>query len=113
LAIAGRLTFNPQTDTITENGKEFKFSPPIGERLPKNGFAKGEDLYLAPPEDGSSIKVIVSENSDRLQLLQPFPKWNGEDFINVPVLIKTKGKCTTDAISPAGPWLKYKGYLMN
>jgi aconitate hydratase len=113
LAFAGRLDFNPLTDTLQDsNGKPFKFSPPAGEELPKR-FNPGEDTYQKPPQDSSSVRVVVNPESDRLQLLQPFNAWNGKDITGAKILIKAKGKCTTDHISQAGPWLKYRGHLDN
>ncbi len=108
-ALAGTLDFNPLTDSI--NGT--RLSAPIGEELPSKGFESGESGFVAPPEDGSSISVNVDPGSDRLQLLEPFPAWDGKDFENLVVLMKAKGKCTTDHISAAGPWLKYRGHLEN
>jgi aconitate hydratase len=114
LVFAGRLDFNPETDSLTDaDGKPFKFSPPSGDELPKRGFDAGENTYQAPPEDGSSLQVIVDPKSQRLQLLAPFKPWNGKDFVDCPILIKAKGKCTTDHISMAGPWLKFRGHLEN
>ena len=94
-------------------GSKFKFESPYGDELPTKGFDPGEDTYQAPPDDGSSLKVQVDDDSQRLQLLSPFNKWDGKDLMNMPVLIKVKGKCTTDHISAAGPWLKYRGHLDN
>jgi aconitate hydratase len=112
LAIAGKLTFNPLTDTlINEAGEEVKLDPPEGKELPENGFVVDEKGYVPPAEDGSNIQVIIKEDSERLQALTPFEKWDGNDFIDLPVLLKVKGKCTTDHISPAGPWLRYRGHL--
>lgn len=112
LAFAGDLTFNPVSGKIkTADGKEMQFTPPQAEQVPSKGFAKGEEGLITPPKDGSKVKIDVPADSERLQLLQPFPKWKGEDFNELPVLIKTKGKTTTDHISPAGPWLKYRGHL--
>ncbi|HXN07516.1 MAG TPA: aconitate hydratase, partial [Nitrospiria bacterium] len=112
LAFAGDLTFNPVSGKIkTADGKEVQFTPPHAEQLPSKGFAKGEEGLISPPKDGSKVKIDIPADSERLQLLQPFPKWKGEDFKEIPVLIKTKGKTTTDHISPAGPWLKYRGHL--
>jgi aconitate hydratase len=108
-ALAGTLEFNPLTDTIDG----VKLLPPTGEELPSQGFASGEAGFIAPPEDGSSVQVIVRPDSDRLQLLEPFPAWDGRDFERMPVLMKAKGKCTTDHISAAGPWLRYRGHLEN
>jgi len=114
LSIAGRLDFNPLTDTLpTPSGKPFKFSAPKGDELPKKGFESGEDTFVPPPEDGSKVSVKVAPTSDRLQLLAPFTAWDGKDYKDLPVLIKAKGKCTTDHISMAGKWLKYRGHLQN
>ncbi|HVN87141.1 MAG TPA: aconitate hydratase [Candidatus Binatia bacterium] len=111
LALAGRLDFNPLTDTLPVNGKQVKLAPPAAPELPSRGFAPGEAGFVAPPDDGSQIQVVVKPNSERLQLLEPFAAWNGKDFERLAVLVKAKGKCTTDHISPAGPWLKYRGHL--
>jgi aconitate hydratase len=114
MVFAGTLNFNPLTDTLKgADGKEFKFSVPKGDGLPSLGFDPGENTYTAPPEDRSGVEVMVSPESDRLQLLKPFDKWNGKDYVDLPILIKAKGKCTTDHISMAGPWLKYRGHLDN
>ncbi|MFN4005909.1 MAG: aconitate hydratase [Chitinophagaceae bacterium] len=114
LAIAGDLTFNPITDTLTnEKGEQVKLDPPTGDELPKRGFAVEDAGYQAPAEDGSSVQVVVDPNSKRLQLLDPFPAWEGTDLKGLKLLIKAKGKCTTDHISMAGPWLKYRGHLDN
>ncbi|MFV0365640.1 MAG: aconitate hydratase [Mangrovibacterium sp.] len=114
LAIAGDLTFNPITDYLTnEQGEQVKLDPPTGIELPSVGFAVEDAGYQAPAKDGSSVKVAVAENSDRLQLLAAFEPWNGENIINMKLLIKAKGKCTTDHISMAGPWLRYRGHLDN
>jgi aconitate hydratase len=114
MAFAGRLDFNPLTDTITTaDGRKFKFNPPQGEELPARGYDPGQDTYIDPPHDSSKINVVVDPKSDRLQLLQPFEEWNGGDYTDLPILIKVKGKCTTDHISMAGPWLKYRGHLEN
>ena len=114
LALAGRLDFDPTTDTITApDGSEVRLSAPTGEVLPKQGYDTGQDTFIAPPKDGSSIVVEVSPSSDRLQLLEPFPAWDGKDYENLPVLMKAKGKCTTDHISAAGKWLTYRGHLEN
>jgi len=111
-AFAGDLTFDPVHGTLkTAEGKELKFQPPQGDELPAKGFARGEEGYVAPAENGDAIVVEIPPGSDRLQLLQPFPRWDGKDFIKLPLLIKTKGKTTTDHISPAGPWLRYRGHL--
>jgi len=114
LTLAGTLDFNPLTDKLTAaDGSELSLSEPFGDGLPANGFDPGEDTYQAPPADGSSVNVDVSPTSDRLQLLTPFDKWIGTDLTDMRVLIKVKGKCTTDHISAAGPWLKYRGHLEN
>ncbi|KAG1665181.1 Aconitate hydratase, mitochondrial [Nymphon striatum] len=114
LAIAGRLDFDPRTDFLTgKDGEKFKLQSPFGDELPTKGFDPGQDTYQAPPADGSSVSVEVSPKSDRLQLLSPFEKWDGNDLEDMLILIKIKGKCTTDHISAAGPWLKYRGHLDN
>jgi aconitate hydratase len=114
LALAGRLDFDPTTDTLTApDGTQVKLQIPQGEVLPKNGYDAGNDTFIPPPADGSDIQVDVSPTSDRLQLLEPFEKWNGNDFLGMPVLMKAKGKCTTDHISAAGKWLTYRGHLQN
>ncbi|MFN3757956.1 MAG: aconitate hydratase [Algoriphagus aquaeductus] len=114
LAIAGDLTFNPLTDTLTNaEGQQVKLDEPRGLELPTKGFAVEDAGYQAPAEDGSSVQVLVSPTSDRLQLLDSFPAWEGTDLTGLKLLIKAKGKCTTDHISMAGPWLKYRGHLDN
>ncbi len=114
LAIAGDLTFNPLTDTLTnEQGEQVKLDEPKGIELPTKGFEVEDAGYTAPAEDGSKVNVIVSPASDRLQLLEPFKAWEGTDLQGLKLLIKAKGKCTTDHISMAGPWLKYRGHLDN
>uniref|UniRef100_A0A672FN58 Aconitate hydratase, mitochondrial n=1 Tax=Salarias fasciatus TaxID=181472 RepID=A0A672FN58_SALFA len=114
LAIAGTLNFNPETDYLTApNGEKFKLQPPSADELPKRDFDPGQDTYQHPPADGTSLRVDVSPQSNRLQLLEPFDKWSGNDLEDLLVLIKVKGKCTTDHISAAGPWLKFRGHLDN
>ena len=114
IAIAGDLSFNPITDTLTNiKGEQVKLDPPHGDELPKNGYAVEDPGYQAPAEDGSGINVAVSPSSDRLQLLAPFTPWEKTDLKGLKLLIKAKGKCTTDHISMAGPWLKYRGHLDN
>jgi aconitate hydratase len=114
LAIAGSLTFNPVTDYLTnDNGEKVKLEEPQGIEMPLKGFAVEDAGFQAPAEDGSNIQVAVSPTSDRLQILEPFPAWNGADLSGLKLLIKAKGKCTTDHISMAGPWLKYRGHLDN
>jgi aconitate hydratase len=112
LAFAGTLEFDPIHGTLTTpDGKAFRFTPPEGEELPRDGFARGEEGYEAPAADGAGVQVIVRPDSERLQLLQPFPRWDGKDFDRLPILVKTKGKTTTDHISPAGAWLRFRGHL--
>ena len=113
MSLAGSLSFNPLTDSLTgADGKPFMLTPPQkAPEVPPNGFAAHEDIYFGPPEDGSGIKVEIDPNSQRLQKLEPWPAWDGKDFTDMPVLLKTKGKTTTDAISPAGPWLRLRGHL--
>ncbi|MEO6884541.1 MAG: aconitate hydratase [Bacteroidia bacterium] len=114
MAIAGSLTFNPMKDFITnEKGEKIKLEEPQGIEMPVKGFDVKDAGFQAPAADGSAIKVIVSPTSDRLQLLEPFAAWEGTDIKNLKLLIKAKGKCTTDHISMAGPWLKYRGHLDN
>ena len=114
LAIAGDLTFNPLTDTLTnDKGEQVKLMPPVGDELPTKGFAVEDAGYQAPAEDGSGVSVSVNPASDRLQLLDAFAEWNGKNIENARVLIKAKGKCTTDHISMAGKWLTYRGHLDN
>jgi aconitate hydratase len=114
LAIAGRLTFDPRTDKLVNtDGVEVMLDEPSGLELPAKGFAVEDAGYQAPAEDGTKVQVIVSPTSDRLQLLEPFKAWEGTDLKGLKLLIKAKGKCTTDHISMAGPWLKYRGHLDN
>ncbi len=114
MAIAGDLSFNPLTDTLTnEKGEQVKLDEPTGYELPPNGFAVEDAGYQAPAADGSKVQVLVEPTSKRLQLLDPFAAWNGVDFKGLKLLIKAKGKCTTDHISMAGPWLKFRGHLDN
>ncbi|HMC79858.1 MAG TPA: aconitate hydratase [Acidimicrobiia bacterium] len=108
-ALSGTLDFNPLTDAVDG----VTLDPPVGERLPGRGFDPGESGFLAPPADGGDVEVVVSPDSERLQLLEPFPAWDGHDYERLPVLMKAKGKCTTDHISAAGKWLKFRGHLEN
>jgi len=112
-ALAGRLSFNPLTDSLTgTDGKPFKLAPPkSAPEVPAKNFDRGRPVYVAPPDDGSSIALKVDPRSERLQLMEPWPPWDGQDFRDMPVLLKAKGKTTTDHISPAGPWLRYRGHL--
>jgi len=114
LAIAGDLNFNPLTDTLTNNkGEQVKLDAPTGDELPVKGFAVEDAGYQAPAEDGSKVTIAVDPSSKRLQLLDPFAAWEGTDLKSLKLLIKAKGKCTTDHISMAGPWLKFRGHLDN
>ena len=113
MALAGRMSFNPLTDTLdTEDGKKMKLSAPKkADDLPRKGFIAPMEGFIPPAKDGSKVQIVVDPKSDRLQLLEPFAIWDGKDFTEIPILLKAKGKCTTDHISPAGPWLKYRGHL--
>jgi aconitate hydratase len=112
-ALASRLSFNPLTDALSgADGKPFRLDPPKpAPEVPARNFDRGHATYIAPPKDGSSITLEVDPKSERLQLMEPWPAWDGKDFLDMPVLIKAKGKTTTDHISPAGPWLRYRGHL--
>jgi len=112
LALAGRLDFNPLTDSLpAADGTPIYLTAPAAPELPADGFAAGAAGFVEPPADGSRVEIKVRPDSERLQLLQPFPAWDGKDYERLAVLVKAKGKCTTDHISPAGPWLKYRGHL--
>ena len=112
-SLAGSLSFNPLTDDITVDGKTFKLQPPaVAPEVPEGGFVPDPHGYLAPPADGN-VDVVVSPDSERLQLLTPFPERTTEQLVDMPLLLKAKGKCTTDHISQAGPWLKFRGHLDN
>ncbi|KAI9250330.1 aconitate hydratase [Sporodiniella umbellata] len=117
MAFAGSLSFNPMTDALLDkNGDEFRFNPPTGDELPYQGFEAGRDTYEPPaptPTPDSSVQITINPQSNRLQVLEAFGPWHGDEFKNIKVLLKVKGKCTTDHISAAGPWLKYKGHLQN
>ena len=114
IALSGKLSFNPLTDTLTNDaGEEVKLDPPTGEELPDGGFDRGEEGYQAPAADGRGVTVNVAPDSKRLQLLEPFEPWDGKDFTDLRLLLKAQGKCTTDHISPAGPWLRFRGHLDN
>jgi aconitate hydratase len=114
-ALAGRLSFNPLVDSVrTASGEEVRLAPPApAPDLPANGFVKDTEGYLRPAADGSSVEIGIRPGSNRLQLLSPFPAWDGKDFERMPLLLKARGKCTTDHISPAGPWLRFRGHLDN
>jgi aconitate hydratase len=113
MALAGKLSFNPLSDTLTgADGRPFKLNPPkTAPEVPAKNFDRGHADYVAPPADGSRVKLTVDPKSQRLQLMQPWPAWDGSDFLDMPVLLKAKGKTTTDHISPAGPWLRFRGHL--
>ena len=114
VAISGRLDFNPINDTlINQDGEEVKLDPPTGLELPPSGFDVKDNGYLEPVEDGSSVQVVVKDNSERLQLLTPFKPWDRQNLSGAKLLIKAHGKCTTDHISMAGPWLRFRGHLDN
>ncbi|MEQ8582406.1 MAG: aconitate hydratase [Marinoscillum sp.] len=114
IAISGNLGFNPITDTLTnDKGEQVKLDPPTGWELPEKGFDVEDPGYLAPAEDGSGVEIKVSPDSKRLQLLEPFAPWDGKNITGAKLLIKAKGKCTTDHISMAGPWLRFRGHLDN
>jgi len=115
LALGGRLSFNPlKDDLIASDGTKFKLEPPKpAPEVPEAGFVRPEGIFIAPPENPDDIEVLIDPSSKRLQLLKPFPKWDGKDFENIPILVKAKGKCTTDHISPAGAWLSLRGHLDN
>jgi aconitate hydratase len=114
LALAGTLDFDPRTGTLTNDaGQQVTLDPPVGEALPAAGYDRGEETFEAPPTDAGPIDVVVDPQSDRLQLLEPFEPWDGQDYVELPIVLKAQGKCTTDHISAAGPWLKYRGHLEN
>jgi aconitate hydratase len=113
LALGGRLSFNPLMDELTANdGTKFKLNPPkAAPEIPSRGFVYNQDVYIPPTQEYQNMQVLIDPNSSRLQKLEPFPQWDKKDFEKVPILVKIKGKCTTDHISPAGPWLMYRGHL--
>ena len=115
LALGGRLSFNPlKDDLIASDGTKFKLEPPKpAPEVPEEGFMRPEGIFIAPPSNSDDIEVLIDPNSKRLQRLEPFPKWDGKDFENIPIMVKAKGKCTTDHISPAGAWLSLRGHLDN
>jgi len=114
LAISGSLSFNPATDyLVNEKGEQVKLDPPYGDELPSHGFEKDTEGFIAPSKDGYKTKVIIDPKSERLQFMEPFKPWDKKDFVNLPLLLKVKGKCTTDHISPAGAWLRFRGHLDN
>jgi aconitate hydratase len=108
------LGIDPTRDSLTTPaGKKFRFEPPVGEIVPSDGYELVDEIYAGPVENAASVEVKISESSQRLQRLEPFPAWSGSDFIDCPILIKAVGKCTTDQITQAGPWLRYRGHLEN
>jgi aconitate hydratase len=113
LAVAGRLSFNPLKDELVgKDGKRFRLNPPgTAPEVPASNFAHGSSTYFAPPADGRTVRIEIDPKSERLQAIEPWPAWNGKDYLSAPVLAKTRGKTTTDDISPAGPWLRFRGHL--
>jgi aconitate hydratase len=113
LALGGRLSFNPLTDELTAvDGTKFKLDPPkIAPEIPSKGFVYNHEVYIPPTNEYQNVQVLIDPNSSRLQKLEPFPRWDGKDLENMQILVKISGKCTTDHISPAGPWLMYRGHL--
>ena len=113
LALGGKLSFNPLKDSlIALDGTEFKLQPPKkAPEVPENGFKNAEGVYIQPSENPENVQIVINKESNRLQVLEPFPRWDGKDFLEIPILLKAKGKCTTDHISPAGAWLFYRGHL--
>lgn len=113
LSLGGSLSFNPLTDSLTaKDGTKFKLAPPeVAPEVPENGFKLGKDVYVSPANNPDSVDVLINPNSTRLQKLEPFSKWDGHDYTDMPIMVKAKGKCTTDHISPAGPWLMFRGHL--
>ena len=112
-AFAGEMGFDPRSDALTTDDGEFRFTPPTGDELPPNGFDPGDEGFIAPPDDGSDVDVVISPESNRLQRLTPFNAWDGNDYTFLSLLLKTQGKTTTDHISPAGSWLRFRGHLEN
>jgi aconitate hydratase len=113
-AVSGSLSFNPLQDDVKTNGASFRLKPPQpAPDLPPEGFVKDTEGFVAPPADGSAVEIRIHPESKRLQKLSPFAEWDGKDFDRLPLLLKVKGKCTTDHISPAGPWLRFRGHLDN
>ena len=114
LALSGRLDFNPATDTIlNKNGEQVKLDEPQGDVFPPKGFAVEDKGFIAPADGNGNVEVVINPESERLQKLEPFKAWDGNDLTDMPLLIKTQGKCTTDHISMAGPWLRFRGHLQN
>ncbi|WP_299290297.1 aconitate hydratase [Nitrosopumilus sp.] len=115
LALGGKLSFNPLIDELTAaDGTKFKLEPPKpAPEVPEEGFMRPDGIFVAPPENSDDVEVLIDQNSKRLQRLEPFPIWDGNDFVEIPIMVKAKGKCTTDHISPAGAWLSLRGHLDN
>jgi aconitate hydratase len=114
LALAGTLKFNPMKDSLrNDDGEEIRLTPPTGDELPSRGFVSRDSGFVKPAKDGSKVQVAIDPSSKRLEALKPFHRWDGKDITDIPLLLKAKGKCTTDHISPAGPWLKFRGHLNN
>lgn len=115
LSLGGRLSFNPLKDELTaSDGTKFKLDPPkSAPEVPEEGFVRPDGIFVAPPENPDNVEVIINSDSKRLQRLEPFSEWNGQDFVELPIMVKAKGKCTTDHISPAGAWLSLRGHLDN
>jgi aconitate hydratase len=111
MAFGGSLDFDPLRDSLDGPNGKFRFAPPTGEEMPKRGYERGDAGFQAPAQDGRDIQIEIAPDSERLSLLAPFPPWNGHDFLGLVPLLKTSGKTTTDHISPAGPWLRYRGHL--
>jgi aconitate hydratase len=113
LSLGGSLSFNPLSDELTaQDGTKFKLQPPqVAPEVPQNGFKTTQGIYVPPSNNPDSVEVLINPNSTRLQKLEPFAKWDGRDYTGMPIMVKAKGKCTTDHISPAGPWLMYRGHL--
>ena len=113
LSLGGSLSFNPLSDELTaKDGTKFKLQPPeVAPEVPQSGFKMGTDVYVPPASNPETVQVLIDKNSTRLQVLEPFEKWDGLDYVELPIMVKAKGKCTTDHISPAGPWLMYRGHL--
>ena len=114
LALSGDVRFNPETDTLTgTDGTVFKFNPPQPPAMPGQGLTQVKGTFTPPLEEGSQVEIKINPSSERLELLKPFDPWDGKDFIDLPVLVKTSGKTTTDHISPGGKWLRFRGHLTN
>src|SRR5690606_5313281 len=114
LALVGTIDFDPIEGTlVNEAGEQVRLPEPVGQELPDSGFTPGDNTFIPPPADRSGVEVVIDPDSDRLQALTPCEAWDGKDCLDLPILLKAKGKCTTDHISMAGPWLSYRGHLEN